>query len=329
MAEKANAPSVIEVEKLSRKFKQLVAVDEVSFNVKKGEIFGFLGPNGAGKTTTINMLCTLLKPTSGQAKVNGYDVNTQMDQVRHSIGLVFQDTTLDNYLTAEQNLHFHAYAYNVPREVRGQRIKELMQMVDLWDRRKEKILNYSGGMKRRLEIARGLLHQPKVLFLDEPTLGLDPQTRSKIWEHINNLQEKGDLTIFMTTHYMEEAENCDRIAVIDRGRIIALDTPDRLKDSFGGDVVTLKARDNQEAVRDIKQRYGIEAQLKEEAVSFSIANGESFLPEFVRGFNDGLLSIGLRRPTLEDVFLKLTGRQIREEGADTFAIARQRHMGRR
>jgi ABC-2 type transport system ATP-binding protein len=330
MAEKASASCVIQVEELTRRFKQLVAVDKVSFDVKEGEIFGFLGPNGAGKTTTINMLCTLLKPTSGSAKVNGYDVNTQMDQVRHSIGLVFQDTTLDNYLTAEQNLYFHAYAYNVPREVRGQRIQELMQLVDLWDRRKDKILNYSGGMKRRLEIARGLLHEPKVLFLDEPTIGLDPQTRSTIWEHIINLQKKSNLTIFMTTHYMEEAENCNRIAVIDHGHIIAMDTPDKLKDAFGGDVVTLKAHDNQEAVQEIKQRYGIEAQLKEDSVSFSIANGETFLPEFVRGFNDGLLSIGLRRPTLEDVFLKLTGRQIREEGADQFAIVRQRHgMGRR
>lgn len=330
MAEKADTSNVIEVSELTRKFKQLVAVDKVSFNVREGEIFGFLGPNGAGKTTTISMLCTLLKPTSGSARVNGYDVNTQMDQVRHSIGLVFQDTTLDSYLSAEQNLRFHAYAYNVPAEVREQRIHELMEMVGLWDRRKDKILNYSGGMKRRLEIARGLLHEPKVLFLDEPTIGLDPQTRSGIWEYITNLQKKSNLTIFMTTHYMEEAENCGRIAVIDHGHIIAIDTPDKLKDSFGGDVVTLKARDNQAAVEDIKQRYGIEAQLKEGTVSFKIANGESFLPEFVRGFNDGLLSIGLRRPTLEDVFLKLTGRQIREEGADAFANLRQRRMlGRR
>ena len=208
---------VIEIEGLSRKFGKLVAVDNVSFQVSKGEIFGFLGPNGAGKTTTINMLCTLLKPTSGRASINGCDVMKQRRQVQRSIGLVFQDTTLDDYLTAEQNLHFHAYAYGVPRDVREKRMRELLELVELQDRRKSKITTYSGGMKRRLELVRGLLHHPKVLFLDEPTLGLDPQTRRHIWEHVLALRQQEDLTIFLTTHYMDEAEYCDRIAIIDGG----------------------------------------------------------------------------------------------------------------
>jgi len=318
--------NIIEVKELSRRFKKLTAVDRVSFDVREGEIFGFLGPNGAGKTTTINMLCTLLRPSGGHATVNGYDVDTQTDRVRHSIGLVFQDTTLDQYLTAEQNLLFHAYAYAVPKETRGRRIKELMEMVELWERRKDKILAYSGGMKRRLEIARGLLHEPRVLFLDEPTLGLDPQTRNKIWEHILGLHKKSHLTIFMTTHYMEEAENCDRIAIIDHGRIVALDTPDRLKDSIGGDVISLKADDNAEALKEIRERYNIEPQLKEGVISFNVAGGEKFLPEFVKGFKCRLQTLGLRRPTLEDVFLKLTGREIREEAADQFGMMRRRMM---
>ena len=307
--------ALVEVENLTRKFRQLTAVDGVSFQVNQGEIFGFLGPNGAGKTTTINILCTLLLPTSGRASVCGYDVVKQRNQVRHCIGLVFQDPTLDDYLTGEQNLLFHAYAYNVSREVREKRLKELLTLVDLWDRRKSKVQTYSGGMKRRLEIARGLLHYPRVLFLDEPTLGLDPQTRYLLWEHIRALRQQENLTIFMTTHYMDEAENCDRIAIIDHGQIVALDTPRNLKDMVGGDVVTLQAEDNNAAVQELKERYSISAQVQDGMVVFSVPRGEEFIPEFVRGFNNHLLSIGVRRPTLDDVFLKTTGRAIREQGA--------------
>ena len=292
---------MIEIEGLSRKFGKLVAVDNVSFQVSKGEIFGFLGPNGAGKTTTINILCTLLKPTSGRASVNGYDVMKQRRQVQRSIGLVFQDTTLDDYLTAEQNLHFHAYAYGVPRDVREKRMQELLELVELQDRRKGKVNTYSGGMKRRLELVRGLLHHPKVLFLDEPTLGLDPQTRRHIWEHVQALRQQEDLTIFLTTHYMDEAEYCDRIAVIDNGQIVAMDTPDNLKDSLGGDVVTLEA--------------GLSPEIQNGLVTFSVPRGDTFLPEFVRGFRSGLTSISVRRPTLDDVFLKLTGHAIRDREA--------------
>ncbi len=307
---------IVEVEQLSRKFGQLTAVDRVSFQVEKGEIFGFLGPNGAGKTTTINILCTLLLPTNGRASVNGYDVLRQRKQVRCSIGLVFQDPTLDEYLTAEQNLRFHAYAYAVPKNVREKRIRELLELVELWDRRKSKVRTYSGGMKRRLELARGLLHHPKVLFLDEPTLGLDPQTRRRIWEYILALRQQEDLTIFLTTHYMDEAENCDHIAIIDHGQIVALDTPDKLKDAVGGDLVTLKVENNETAVVELRERYNLTPEIQNGMVIFSVPHGETFLPDFMRSFNSRLLSVSVRRPTLDDVFIKLTGRAIRENEVD-------------
>ena len=319
----------ITVDGLGKRFKEVEAVKDVSFAVAEGEIFGFLGPNGAGKTTTINMLCTLLRPTSGTATVNGYDVMRQRKQVRQSVGLIFQETTLDDYLTAEQNLLFHAYAYSVPKSVRDPRMKELLTMLELWDRRKESVANYSGGMRRRLEIARGLLHHPKVLFLDEPTLGLDPQTRRHIWAYILDLREREHLTFFMTTHYMDEAEHCDRIAIIDNGRIVALDTPEHLKDAMGGDVLSLRAEDNEAAVLEIRERYDLEPQLEDGQVIFNVPQGEQFLPEFVRGFGQRLLSVGIRRPTLEDVFLKLTGHAIREEEASPVEAMRRRWGGRR
>ena len=320
---------MIEIEGLSKKFGKLVAVDNISFHVPRGEIFGFLGPNGAGKTTTINILCTLLKPTSGTASVNGYDVMKERRQVQRSIGLVFQDTTLDDYLTAEQNLHFHAYAYGVPRDVREKRMQELLELVELQDRRKSKISTYSGGMKRRLELARGLLHHPKVLFLDEPTLGLDPQTRRHIWEHILALRQQEDLTIFLTTHYMDEAEYCDSIAIIDHGQIVALDTPDNLKDSLGGDLVILEAQDSQEAAAELKERYDISPEVDNGLVTFSVPRGDTFLPEFVRGFRSGLASISVRRPTLDDVFLKLTGHAIRDREASDWDQMRAMMRGNR
>ncbi len=321
-----SAANIIEVKDLTRKFKNLTAVDHVSFEVKKGEVFGFLGPNGAGKTTTINMLCTLLRPTSGSATVGGFDVDSQMDQVRASIGLVFQDTTLDDYMTAEQNLRFHALAYGVPPDVRDPRLKSLMEMVELWPRRKDRTRTYSGGMRRRLEIARGLLHHPKVLFLDEPTIGLDPQTRNRIWGYIHRLRCEIGLTIFMTTHYMDEADaNCDRIGIIDHGKIIALDTPARLKDAVGGDVITLRTDDNAAAIAEIQGRYDIEGRIQEDQVVFSIKNGETFLPEFIRNFSGQIQGVSLRRPTLDDVFLKYTGREIRAEEMTPMDNMRARH----
>ena len=308
--------SAIVLEKLSRRFGELEAVKDASFEVQGGEIFGFLGPNGAGKTTTINVLCTLLWPTSGRAMVNGYDVVSQRKEVRRSIGLVFQETTLDDYLTAEQNILFHAYAYGVPRSERDSRTKELLTLMELWDRRKNKIRTYSGGMKRRLEIARGLIHHPRVLFLDEPTLGLDPQTRRHIWDYLLNLRNTENITIFMTTHYMDEAENCDRIAIIDHGRIAALDTPERLKDNVGGDLVTLKAEDNTSALAELRERFSLQPEERHGTIMVRVPRGEEFLPKLVLGFNGKLLSVSLRRPTLDDVFLNLTGREIRDEGLD-------------
>lgn len=309
----ADRTDIVEVEELSKNFGQLTAVDRVSFKVNGGEIFGFLGPNGAGKTTTINILCTLLRPTGGRALVNGYDVIKQRTQVRRSIGLVFQDPTLDEYLTAEQNLNFHAYAYGIPRDIRLKRMRELLELVELWDRRKNRVRTYSGGMKRRLEIARGLLHHPKVLFLDEPTLGLDPQTRRRIWDYILALRQREELTIFLTTHYMDEAENCDRIAIIDYGRIVALDSPDKLKDGVGGDLVSLKAENTEAAIAELTERYQLEPAIENGLVTFNVPHGETFLPDFIRSFNSHLLSISVRRPTLDDVFIKLTGRTIREQ----------------
>lgn len=320
---------IIEANGLSKHFGALEAVKDVSFNVEAGEVFGFLGPNGAGKTTTINMLCTLLSPTKGSAKVNGYDVVKERDKVRESIGLVFQEPTLDDYMTAEQNLKFHAYAYNIPGETLKPRLKELMEMVELWDRRKGKISTYSGGMKRRLEIARGLLHHPRILFLDEPTLGLDPQTRSRIWEYVLELRKRENLAIFMTTHYMEEAENCDRIAIIDNGKIVALDTPSKLKDAVGGDIISIRTEDNEKAVKILKDEYNFEPVVESEIIKFTTPKGEEFMPGFVSSFPLRLLSIGLHRPTLEDVFLKLTGHAIRDEEVAGFkAVLKSLRRGR-
>jgi ABC-2 type transport system ATP-binding protein len=307
--------SVIEVKGLSRSFGKIRAVDEVSFQVEEGEIFGFLGPNGAGKTTTINMLCTLIKPTSGSATINGFDIVRQRSDVRRSIGLVFQEPALDEYLSAEQNLRFHAYAYDVPADIREKRITEVLELVELADRRKSKVRTFSGGMKRRLEIARGLLHNPKVLFMDEPTLGLDPQTRRHIWDYVLALRKQIHLSIFLTTHYLDEAENCDRVSIIDQGRIVALDTPDNLKDAMGGDVITLKASNNEAAAKELKEKFDLSPVLKDGDVNFHVPQGEVFLPKLMQDFQTPLISIGLRRPTLDDVFLKLTGRAIREEEA--------------
>ena len=313
---------IVEVEHLAKSFGQLRAVEDVSFQVPEGELFAFLGPNGAGKTTTINMLCTLMAPTAGHATVNGYDVVTQRKDVRNSIGLVFQDPTLDEYLTAEQNLRFHAYAYRVPRQECERRLTELLELVELSDRRKSRVRTFSGGMKRRLEIARGLLHSPRVLFLDEPTLGLDPQTRRHIWDHILELRRQHGLTIFLTTHYMDEAEVADRISIIDRGHIIALDTPDRLKDSLGGDVVTIVAQDNAAAAEELRNRYDVSPVVEDGAISFNVPQGERFLPQLCGTFESPLVSVGVHRPTLDDVFLKMTGHAIREQEADPLAMAR-------
>jgi len=304
---------IIDVHNLSKQFKSLIAVDGISFSVNEGEVFGFLGPNGAGKTTTISILCTLLSPGGGSAEIAGFDCVTSSDQVRAAIGLIFQDTTLDVGLTAYENLKFHAYLYNLDRRLSEKRIDEMLAVVELQNRKHDLVKNFSGGMKRRLEIARGLLHYPRVLFLDEPTLGLDPQTRNTIWDFITSLRKKEAITVFMTTHYMEEAENCDRIAVIDHGRIIALDTPANLKRRVHGDLVHLVTNDNKRAIEDIQKVFNITAREENNGLVLETEKGDEFIPRLVHSLPLQILSVSLKKPTLNDVFLKLTGRTIRDE----------------
>ncbi len=305
--------TVISTAGLARNFGHTQAVKGISFSVAEGEVFGFLGPNGAGKTTTISMLCTLLAPSAGEATVAGFDIRSKRTEVRRSIGLVFQDPTLDEYLTAIQNLRFHAYAYGVPKRVRDERIHELLNLMELWDRRNSSVREFSGGMKRRLEIARGLLHHPRILFLDEPTLGLDPQTRHRIWKYVLDLRRRESLTIFLTTHYMDEAENCDRIAIIDEGEIVALDRPELLKNSLGGDVVTLRVENGEGAVAELFARYELSASIEGDGVCFKLPGAEEFLPGLMRSFSCEILGVTIRRPTLDDVFLSLTGHSIRDD----------------
>ena len=306
----------VEVDGLRKSYGPVEAVRGVSFSVRQGEVFGFLGPNGAGKTTTIKMLCTLLKPTAGKATVVGHDVVAEAARVRSSIGIVFQDSTLDEYLTAEQNMRYHCMIYHVPRHLREERIRMMLDLVGLADRRSDIVRTFSGGMKRRLEIARGLLHMPRVLFLDEPTIGLDPQTRHLIWEHLRQMRREQEITIFLTTHYMEEADNADRIAVIDHGRIIALDTPSALKRMIGGDIITLATSDNERAREQIQQHFGVSKVVHEKgALSFEVENGESFVPRLVNELGVQVRTVSVRTPNLDDVFLHLTGEAIRDEEA--------------
>lgn len=296
-------------------FGSIVAVDGISFDVQEKSIFGFLGPNGAGKTTTISILCTLTAPTSGRAFLNGYDCAREASRVRNSIGIVFQDSSLDKDLTARENLMFHARLYNVEKAQRKQRVEEALRFIDLTERADSLVKTFSGGMKRRLEVARGLIHRPKVLFLDEPTLGLDPQSRANLWQYITELPRRHGVTIFMTTHYMEEAEVCDRIAVIDRGKIIARGTPEELKETVGGDVIYLKTADNQKAMEEIKTLFDAEVSSRDGEIFISGLAGEDCVPQLIRNLSERVLSVRMQRPTLNDVFLRLTGKEIREEAA--------------
>lgn len=307
--------NIIEINNLKKSYGDFQAVKDVSFSVKKGEIFGFLGPNGAGKSTTINMLSTMIKPSSGNALINGFNVSKERDKVRESIGIIFQENTLDEKLTAYENLMLHCKLYGVEKSVREERINEVLDMVELSDKKKNLVKTFSGGMKRRLEIARGLLHYPKVIFLDEPTVGLDPQTRDHIWSYILKLKEREGITVFLTTHYMDEAEFCDRIAIIDDGKIIALETPESLKNSLGGDIMEISTKDNDKALQVIKDKYNKNPKVKNEIISFNVLNGNEFLVDFVKDFEIPIDSVNLRRPTLNDVFLGLTGREIREESS--------------
>jgi ABC-2 type transport system ATP-binding protein len=327
--------SVINVDSLHRSYGDIEAVKGVSFTVEEGEIFGFLGPNGAGKTTTIHMLCTLLRPDGGTATVAGHDIRREPGAVRSSIGMVFQETSLDDQLTGRENLRFHAMLYNMERDRFRRRADQLLELVELLDRADEQVRKYSGGMKRRLELARGLLHEPRVLFLDEPTLGLDPQTRRHIWDYLRELRNRERVTIFMTTHYMDEAEACDRVAIMDRGQVIALDEPESLKGRVGGDVVLASTADNQASLERLRGDGVIECRLGPEGeLVMEVDRGDAFIPRFMKLLAEGetpiqVHSVSLRRPTLEDVFIKLTGRAIREQAADALDRMRQRSRRRR
>jgi ABC-2 type transport system ATP-binding protein len=312
--------NVIETNQLTRSFNSLTAVDKLDITVESGEIFGLLGPNGAGKTTTISMLCTILKPTSGTAKVNGFDIVKEATQVRKSIGIVFQDPSVDDRLTGRENLYMHANLYGVPASDQKTRIDNVLKLVELEERADDLLRTYSGGMRRRLELARGLIHYPKVLFLDEPTIGLDPQTRDHVWKYIRELKETHDITVVLTTHYMDEADRLsDRIAIMDYGKIIALDTPSKLKETLEGDVIIVKANNLDALFSLVTEKMGLQkTRTVNGTIEITVRNGENMLPRIVEtATQNGIYieSISLREPNLEDVFLHYTGRMIRADGS--------------
>ncbi|HET7250181.1 MAG TPA: ATP-binding cassette domain-containing protein [Gemmatimonadales bacterium] len=304
--------AVIESHALRKEFGRRVAVEGLDLTIERGEVFGLLGPNGAGKTTTLMMLVTLLPPSSGTARVNGWDVVSEADRVRQSIGIVFQDQTLDTLLTGRENLELHARLYGVPADVRGPRMRELLALVDLEDRADEQVKKYSGGMRRRLEIARGLLHRPAALFLDEPTLGLDPQTRDRTWSYIRRVVRDEGTTVVLTTHYMDEADlMCDRVGIIDRGRIVALERPAALKAALGGAVVRLRAAHaDLDAVRAVAGVAGVES--RDRAIEVSLREPHLHLAALLAAVPQ-VESVEVHEPTLNDVFLKYTGRELRRE----------------
>lgn len=311
--------NAIETFDLTKKFGNFTAVDSINIQVDEGEIFGLLGPNGAGKSTTISMLCTILRPTSGTANINGYDIVKQPGNVRKSIGIVFQDPSIDDRLTGRENMELHADLYGVPRDVMHSRIDEVLKLVELEDRASHFVNTYSGGMRRRLEIARSLIHYPKVLFLDEPTIGLDPQSRDHIWNYIRDLKERENITIILTTHYMEEADElCDRIAIIDKSKIIALDTPHNLKEQLENEMITIETKNNDLFVSKLAETKLAEDITEIEGkLNLSVKNAHTALPRIVElAVSSGVYidSIEIREPDLDDVFMYYTGREIRESG---------------
>ncbi len=319
-----NAPGshAVVVEDLVRHFGGVAAVAGISFRVRNGEIFGFLGPNGAGKTTTMRILATLDRPSSGRAEVASYDVVTQSQEVRRSIGMVFQDPTLDLRLTAAENLSFHGMVYGLRGAHLRERMDAVLEMVELAGRRRDLVATFSGGMKRRLEIARGLLHSPQVLFLDEPTVGLDPQTRRTIWKHICTLPDTDGTTVFMTTHYLDEAEFCDRIAIIDHGQIVAMGTPEELKRAVGGDVVTLDSDDPDGLAEVVCKEFQLPCRRSHTGLALDVPDGGILLASLLPLLAGRVHSVGLHRPTLDDAFMHFTGHEIRDEPLDYLAVAR-------
>ena len=330
MNQLSTSEPAVEVRGLVKRYKTVEAIRGIDLTINRGETFGFLGPNGAGKSTTIKILCTLVDATAGTAKVAGFDVAKERDAVRRNIGLVYQEPTLDGYLTAEQNLRFHGELYGVDRITAAARRTEVLDMVGLTDRRGDLVKNFSGGMRRRLEIARGLLHSPRVLFLDEPTIGLDPQTRASIWKYIAELRAREDITVFVTTHYMEEAEHCDRIAIIDAGKIVALDTPAALKAAVGKDRVQITTADDPAAIAALDTIFGLKAGMVEGQVTFAVAEGAQFVPQLFEKLGVAIHSVTVTRPSLDDVFLAHTGTSLRDaesKGGATNPMA-ARYRGR-
>ncbi|MEM2839164.1 MAG: ATP-binding cassette domain-containing protein [Thermoplasmata archaeon] len=329
--------NVIEVKDLVKVFeKKIRAVDGISFTVREGEIFGFLGPNGAGKTTAINVLTTVLAPTSGSVKVCGFDVARDSQNVRKNIGVVPQDLTADEDLTGMENVMLCADLYGVPREEAKKRAKELLSLVELGDAADRLVETYSGGMRRRLELAAGLINRPKVLFLDEPTLGLDVQTRAAIWKYIRHLKEEYKMTLFVTTHYLEEADNlCDRIAIIDRGKIVKLDTPEALKDSIGGDIIEVAVEGDPAPLVDVLKKLETvrEVACKEDGTCrLKVKGGDKTAPLVINAVSAAglrLRKIWFSRPTLDEAYLEFTGRSLRHEEGDREAIRIQRMQMRR
>jgi ABC-2 type transport system ATP-binding protein len=324
--------AIIEIKSLTKTFGKIQAVRGIDLNIEKGEIFGLLGPNGAGKTTTIGMLCTIIRPTSGSATLAGFDIVKNPAEVRRQVGIVFQDPTLDTVLTGHENLELHARLYGVPAAQREKRITEMLELVDLQERSNDITRTYSGGMRRRLELARGLLHKPAVLFLDEPTLGLDPQTRARTWDYIKKMAQKEQTTVVLTTHYMEEAQLvCDRVGIIDHGQIMALDAPDNLKESMGGDLVVLRAHEPPlQRIQTLP--YVKEVKLNDDALEITMKDAHLHLPELL-SIIPNVECVEVRVPTLNDVFIKLTGRDIREDspedaGSWVDSVARYRQRGK-
>lgn len=300
----------IEVRNFSKKFGDFTAVDDISFSVEEGSIFAFLGPNGAGKSTTINTLCTIQDKTAGELIINGYNVSQQKDKVRNDIGIVFQESTLDDKLTIEENLRLHCDFYNVPKKEVNERMNFVLNLVDLENRRKTPVKNLSGGMKRRAEIARGLVHFPKVLFLDEPTTGLDPQTRANVWEYIYRLQKEKNITIFLTTHYMEEAEICNKVAIIDKGEIVAHDTPYNLKKQFTSTKMKIETNQTDQLVSELSAR-NLRYKLSDGRVIVSVNDTDQILG--VLSANKEIINdIEINKGSLNDVFIAITGKEIRE-----------------
>lgn len=303
--------SIIKVENFTKTYGDFKAVDNISFEVEEGMVFAFLGPNGAGKSTTINTLCTIFEKTSGTLMIDGKDVSTHKSDVRSVIGIVFQDSTLDAKMTIEENLKMHCVFYHIPQKEVEERIQFVLDLVDLKKERKKSVGALSGGMKRRVEIARGLIHYPKVLFLDEPTTGLDPQTRAHIWEYILKLQKERNITIFLTTHYMEEAEICDKIAIIDGGRIVAHDTPYALKKMYTRDKAFITTKDKPE-LEQLLQQYNLQYTKKEGYYKVDAENIESLL-QVISLQKDAITDMEIKKGTFNDVFLEITGKTIREE----------------